>query len=191
MEAPIDTVLDALAAQVRTHPPLPLETVVDLLEQAHREPRGPAEAKLISHHLGVALDGALARRNRGLDVGDLYQEGTVAVVTAVKEYAARSGDPAGLRAYVSRIVALHLDAALEREEEERRSEQALVRDTGLLEAAEVELRHLLGRPATTLELAALLEWSAERVEMLSSMLAEARAINDTTLLPYLDDDGDE
>jgi DNA-directed RNA polymerase sigma subunit (sigma70/sigma32) len=187
MEALDDTILDAIAAQVRAHPPLQQETVIELLSEAHREPRGPAEATLIRHHLGVALDGALARRDRGLDTGDLYQEGSVAVVTAVEEYAARAGDAAGLRAYVKRIVDLHLDAALEREQETKRSEEALVRDSRLLEAAQLELVNRLGREPTTVELAAFLEWTAERVDTLWAMLAEARAINDVTLLPYLDD----
>ena len=194
MEHPGDTVLDAIAAQARAHPPLPLDTVQRLLVAARDQPRGSAEETLIRHHLGIALDASLARRSSGLEIGDLYQEASVAVVTAVEEYAARAGAAAGLQGYVRRVIDLHLDAAVEREEEQRRSDAAVVEDTRLLEVAEVALRHQLGRTATSLELAAALQWPAERVDLLSAMLADARAINDATLIPFLDDvdvdDGD-
>lgn len=186
-EPPVDGVVDRLRAQVGAHPALPLDTVARLLGAAHDEPRGSAEATLIRHHLGIALDETLARRDRGVDVGDLFQEASLAVVTAVEEYSERGGAADGLSRFVSRVVALHLDAAVEREAEHRREDEAFVRDTRLLEAAEVSLRHQLGRPATTLELAAALEWGEERVELLSAMLADARALNDESLIPYLDD----
>jgi DNA-directed RNA polymerase specialized sigma subunit len=183
----VDTALDSLAAQVRARPPLPLDEVAELLERAHREGDGDARTALVEHHLAIALDAALAQGNRGVDVGDLYQEASVAVVTAVAEYAARGGDPAGLRDYVRRVVDLHLDAAVQREEMERETCAALVRDTRLLDVAEVEMRRRLGRPATSVELAALLGWSQERVGMMSQLLNEARDRNDESLLPFLDD----
>lgn len=185
-----DTDLDAIAAQVRRHPPLPQEQVAELLGRAHGAARGDAEAALIEHHLDVALDAALSRADATLDVGDLYQEAAIAVVTAVEEYAARRGAPAGLRAYVRRVVDLHLDAAIAREVAQRESDEAFIHDIRLLEAAEVELRHSLARPATTAELSSLLGWQPERVELVSTMLAEARALNDETLIPFLDDESD-
>src|SRR5205807_7672232 len=140
---------------------------------------------LIRHHLGIALDASLQRGDVGLEIGDLYQEASVAVVTAIEEYAARGGAAAGLDTFLRRVVDLHLDAAVEREEEQRRTDTAVIEDTRLLEAAEVALRHQLGRPATSAELAAALQWPPERVDLLSAMLAEARAINDETLIPFL------
>jgi len=182
-----DTILDALAAQARTYPELPLDTVGRLLRDAHDHPRGAAQGTLVRHHLGIALDHSLARQNRGLEIGDLYQEASVAVVTAIDEYAARGGDASHLREYVGRVVDIHLDAAIEREAEERRTEEAVVAETRLLEAAEVELRRQLGRPPTTLELAAVLQWPAERIEVLWEILREARVIHDESLIPFLDD----
>ena len=182
-----DAAIEGLRQQVDAHPPLPLDIVARLLGAAHDEPRGSAEATLIRHHLGVALGEAVARRDSGVDVGDLFQEGSLAVVTAVEEYAERGGAAEGLSRFVGRVVALHLDAAIEREAEQRRIDEAFVRDTQLLEAAEVSLRRQLGRPATTLELAAALEWPAERIELLSAMLADARALHDESLIPFLDD----
>jgi DNA-directed RNA polymerase sigma subunit (sigma70/sigma32) len=187
MDWAADSPLDTIAAQARAYPPLPLDEVDTLLRRTHQAGGNAAAATLVRHHLAIALDAALERRDRGLDVGDLYQEGSVAVVTAVDEYVHRGGDAAGLRAYVARVVDLYLDAALEREQEEREAGEAFVRDAQRYELVEVELRHELGRGATPVELAAALEWSVEHVETVSEMLAEARALNDESLLPYLDD----
>jgi DNA-directed RNA polymerase sigma subunit (sigma70/sigma32) len=183
----VDTALDSLAAQVRTRPPLPLEEVADLLGEVQREGAGDARTALVEHHLGIALDAALARAESGVDVGDLYQEGSIAVVTAVGEYAARSGEAAGLRAYVRRVVDLFVDAAVERELTERRTVEGMVEDSRLLDLAEVGMRKQLGRDATSLELAAVLGWPLERVTVIGDLLAEARAQNDASLLPFLDD----
>jgi DNA-directed RNA polymerase sigma subunit (sigma70/sigma32) len=187
----VDTPLDSLAAQVRSRPPLPLEQVTELLGRARREGDDEARAALVEHHLGVALDAALAHADSGVDVGDLYQEASVAVVTAVGEYAARDGDPAGLQAYVRRVVELHVDAAVEREETERQTCEAILHETRLLDAAEVSMRHQLGRDATVVELAAALGWSEERVGVIGDLLHEARARYDESLLPFLDDLEDE
>lgn len=182
-----DTELDAISAQARSRPALPLAEVAPLLLQARAQPEGTAAGTLVEHHLTAALDAALARRGRGLPVGDLYQEGSIAVVVAIDEYAAREGDPQGLRAYVDRIVALHLDAALEREATAVAAEQLVVRDAELLSAAEALLRRELGRDATFLELGGLLMWAPDRVEAVSTILHAAQGLHDLELLEYLDD----
>jgi DNA-directed RNA polymerase sigma subunit (sigma70/sigma32) len=183
----VDTRLDSLAAQVRARPPLPLEKVTELLGRARRDGDDQARAALVEHHLGVALDAALAHADSGVDVGDLYQEASVAVVTAIGEYAARNGDPAGLQAYVRRVVELHVEAAVQREETQRQTCEAIVAETRLLDAAEVEMRHRLGRDASVIELAAVLGWSEERVTVIGDLLHEARARYDESLLPFLED----
>ena len=187
MDWAAESPLDAIAAQARAYQQLPLDQVEALLRRIHGTGGNAAAAELVRHHLAIALDAALERRDQGLDVGDLYQEASVAVVTAVDEYATRGGNAAGLRSYVERVVALHLDAALEREAQERAAGEAFVRDAQRYELVEVELRHQLGREATPVELAAALEWSVEHVETVAEMLNEARALNDESLLPYLDD----
>jgi len=186
MDWAADSPLDSIASQARAYPPLPLDEVEDLLHRSH-DGSAAAAATLVRHHLSIALDAAMERRDRDLDLGDLYQEASVAVVTAVDEYAQRNGTAAGLRPYIARVVALHLDAALVREEEERRAGEAFVRDAQRYELVEVELRHQLSRTPTPIELAAALQWSVEHVETVGEMLSEARALNDEALLPYLDD----
>jgi DNA-directed RNA polymerase specialized sigma subunit len=184
-----DSPLDALAAQARSYPPLPDAEVAALLGRAGGESGVAATATLVRHHLALALDAALERSDQGLEVGDLYQEGSIAVVTAVDEYARRGGEASGLRDYVRRVVALHLDAALAREAEEKAASDAFVRDAQRYELAEVDLRRRLAREPTHVEMAAALEWSVEHTEAVAEMLVEARALNDETLLPYLDDEG--
>jgi len=183
-----DSPLDAIAAQVRSFPPLPDSEIAALIDRIERDGGTAAAATLVRHNLDLALDAALARHDQGLDVGDLYQEGSIAVVTAVDEYARRRGAPSGLRDYVKRVVDLHLDAALEREAEEKAAGEAFVRDAQAYELVEVELRQRFGRPATSVEVAAALEWTVDHVEAVAEMLAEARALSDESLLPFLDDD---
>ena len=186
-----DTELDAIAAQARSHPPLPPAELAPLLLEARAQPGGTASGRLVEHHLTVALDEALARRGRGVPVGDLYQEASIALVVAIEEYAAREGDAQGLRAYVDRVVALHLEAALEKEATAVAAELAMVRDTELLSVAEVRLRRELGRAATALELGGLLMWPPERVETVSAVLHQAQGQYDLELLEFLDDVEDD
>jgi len=183
-----DTDLDWLAAQARSVPPLPAEQVSALL--SHARDAGPAQERLVEQHLGVALDEALARGDRGVEVTDLYQEATLAVIVAVSEYAARGGAPAGLRGYVARVVGAHLDDAIEEAQRERAAEEAMVRDAQLYETAEINLRHELGRSATNTELAAVLEWPEERVATVAEMLTAARDMYDSEIVQYLDDEDD-
>jgi DNA-directed RNA polymerase sigma subunit (sigma70/sigma32) len=188
-----DTTLDGLAAQVRLFPPLDDHAVGALLARA-QDPAQTIEARnlLVQHNLSAALDGALRHAKAGLDVVELFQEGSLAVTVAVDEYVRRAGRTTGLRSYVGRVVEAHLVAAIERLESDRAVVESMVRDVQLLESAEVSLRRRLEREPTTLELAALLMWPAERVETVSYMLHAARDIYDADIVNYLDDEeGDE
>jgi RNA polymerase primary sigma factor len=180
-----DTDLDALAAQARAFPPLDVAEVGRLLPNA--AVAGLAQERLVEDELGVALDAALARRDRGVEVLDLYQEASVAAIVAVAQYAERGGSPEGLRRYVGRVIGAHLDDAIEEAEIERRSEEAFVRDAETYETAEITLRHELGRSATTTEIAALLEWPEERVAVVAEAVMAAREIWDSEIVQYLDD----
>ena len=182
-----DTLLDTLAAEVSANPPLDLATVGELLAQAHDDPHGAATCTLVEHHLFLSLEAALARAGAALDVTDLFQEASAALVAAVSTYASGGRPASGLRDYARAAIASHLDAVVAKAERLRADDDAFVRDSRLLEGVEVELRHRLGRDATTAELAATLLWEEERVTVMGRLLAEARARNDETLLPFLDD----
>lgn len=182
-----DTELDAIAAQVRSSSPLGEGEVTALLEEARRSPAGPAGARLVEHELVSVLDAALSRRGRGVEVSDLYQEGTLAAAVAVGEYANRRGAPAGLRPYVARVVASFLDDVVKREAEQKLADTLVVEQVKLLEAAEVALRRRLEREPTTVELAAALGWTAEVVDVVGAALHHARELSDAEIVDYLDD----
>jgi DNA-directed RNA polymerase sigma subunit (sigma70/sigma32) len=189
MTLPDDTELDALAAQVRAFPPMSTQETAWLLTAA-RDGSDSARERLVDQQLRLALDEAIARGNRGLEVVDLYQEGALAAIVAVNEYASRGGSPAGLGSYVSRVISKHLDDVLEETALAKETENAMVRDAELYETAEIALRNELGRSATVVELAALLEWPEDRVLLVGEMLTAAREMYDADIVQYLDDETD-
>lgn len=188
---PDDTSLDALAAQVRSLAPIADDELGGLLAEAQANSTGIATDRLIEQQLATVLAAVLARRTPELDPMDLYQEGSVAATVAVREYVSRGGAAAGLRPYVARVVETFLDDVVAREEAQRVADQLLVENVKLLEAAELTLRKRLEREPTTLELAAVLNWTPEAVELIGQSLALARQNYDAEIVDYLDDVDDE
>ena len=184
---PDDTELDAIAAQVRSRGRLANGELGSLLDEARRSPTGPAAARLVEQHLGTVLDAVLARRGQGVDLMDLYQEGSISATVAVGEYATRGGAASGLRTYVVRVIDTFLDDVIKREAAQRLADTMLVEQVKLLEVAEVALRRRLERQPTTLELAAALEWMPEAVEVVGTTLHLARDTFDAEIIDFLDD----
>jgi DNA-directed RNA polymerase sigma subunit (sigma70/sigma32) len=182
-----DTALDALAARARSSPELTADAA-DRLIAAARGGDLRASESLVEHSLGAVLAEAVAHRDHGVEVTDLFQEGSLAVVVAVREYVERSGAGAQLGDYVRRVVAGHLDRLVEREEAAAAEAAAIVEDTRLLEVAQVALRHQLRHEPTSTELAAVLLWPRERVALIAEMLAMARESFDSEIIEYLDDE---
>jgi DNA-directed RNA polymerase sigma subunit (sigma70/sigma32) len=178
---------EILDAKVRSLPPLSEDAAARLLVEVRARGRGPALDELVEHQLAAILALAEARGGKGVEVGDLTQEGTIAGVVAVLEYAGQGGPASGLDRFVSRLVALHMDDTIELAAIERASDEAFVRDTEIYEAAEIRARHELGRTPTVLELAAELGWPEERVAIVGAMLNDARARYDSEIVDYLDD----
>lgn len=184
---PDDTELDAIAAQVRSFAPMPVAELGRLLEEARQSPSGPATGRLVEQQLGTVLEAVLSRRGQGVDLMDLYQEGSIAATVAVGEFANRGGAATGLRAYVVLVVDTFLDDVVKREAAQKLADALLVEQVKLLEAAEVVLRRRLEREPTTLELAAALEWLPETVEVVSAVLHQARDTYDAEIVDFLDD----
>ncbi|MGH7685364.1 MAG: sigma-70 domain-containing protein [Candidatus Dormibacteria bacterium] len=178
--------LKSLTALVRSLPALDPAEVGRLLPAAAVS--GPQQERLVQDQLGVGLDEALARRDRGIDVIDLYQEASVAAIVAVAQYSARGGAPDGLRRYASRVIGVHLDDAIEQADLERKAHDAFVRDAESYETAEVSLRHELERSPTATEIAAFLQWPEDRVTLLAEAVTNARELWDTDIAEYLDDE---
>ena len=182
---------EILEAKVRSLPALTESATARLLAEVRTHGRGPSLDELVEHQLAAILQLAEARGGKGVEVGDLTQEGTIAGVVAVLEYAGQGGPASGLDRFVSRLVASHLDDTVELAAIERASDEAFVRDTEIYEAAEIRARHELGRAPTVLELAAELGWPEERVAIVGAMLNDARARYDSEIVEYLDDADEE
>ena len=178
---------EILDAKVRSLPPLSEPEVARLLAEVRGNGRGPALDQLVEHQIAAILELAEARRGKGVEVGDLTQEGTIACVVAVMEYAGQDGPAAGLERFVARLVASHMDDTIELAAIERAGDEAFVRDTEFYEAAEIRARHEFGRTPTVVELAAELGWPEERVAMVGAMLNDARARYDAEIVEFLDD----
>ena len=178
---------EILDAKVRSLPPLSEPEVAWLLAEVRGNGRGPALDQLVEHQIAAILELAEARRGKGVEVGDLTQEGTIACVVAVMEYAGQDGPAAGLERFVARLVASHMDDTIELAAIERAGDEAFVRDTEFYEAAEIRARHEFGRTPTVVELAAELGWPEERVAMVGAMLNDARARYDAEIVEFLDD----
>ena len=185
-----DTVLDALAVHAKMHPELS-EEAADHLIAAARAGDAAARGMLVAHSLGSVFDQAVAHRDHGIEGVDLFQEGSVAATVAVDEYVARGGSGARLAVYVRRVVGNHLDQVVEREKAASAEASAIIEDTRLLEAALTTIRQRMGREPTETELAALLQWAPERVELIAGVLATARERFDTEIVQYLDSEVDE
>jgi DNA-directed RNA polymerase sigma subunit (sigma70/sigma32) len=182
---------EILEAKVRSLPALTESATARLLAEVRTHGRGPSLDELVEHQLAAILQLAEARGGKGVEVGDLTQEGTIAGVVAVLEYAGQGGPASGLDRFVGRLVASHLDDTVELAAIERASDEAFVRDTEIYEAAEIRARHELGRTPKVLELAAELGWPEERVAIVGAMLNDARARYDSEIVEYLDDADEE
>jgi RNA polymerase sigma factor (sigma-70 family) len=146
--------------------------------------RDEANRILIEHNLHLVLEAAQARKQRGVSFGDLFQEGTVGLISAVEHY--KPGD----RAFHARLVyaiAATMDDVLNQTEEAQRNDEAFVVACRLLQSAQRLLFERLDRVATPAELARLLQWEEPRVNVILGMLGEARDVLDQELLDYLDD----
>ena len=146
--------------------------------------RDEANRILIEHNLHLVLEAAQARRGRGVPFGDLFQEGTVGLISAVEHY--KPGDGA-FHARLVYAIAATMDDVLAQTDEAQRNDEAFVIACRLLQSAERLLSERLSRVATPAELARLLQWEEARVHVILGMLGEARVAHDQELLDYLDD----
>jgi len=180
---------DEIREQVAQYPPLSNAQEQRLLATLGVE-RDAANRTLIEHNLHLVVEAALARKQRGVPFGDLFQEGTVGLISAVEHY--KPGD-AGFHARLVHAIAVTMDDVLAQTEEAQRNDEAFVTACRLLESAKRLLSERLERPATPAELAKLLHWEEARVNVILEMLSGAQVVHDQELLDYLDvlDDPDE
>lgn len=180
---------DEIREQVAQYPPLSNAEEQRLLATM-RVDRDAANRTLIEHNLHLVVEAAQARKERGVPFGDLFQEGTVGLISAVEHY--KPGD-GGFHARLVHAIAVTMDDVLAQTEEAQRNDEAFVIACRLLESAQRLLSERLGREAMPAELAKLLQWEEARVNIILEMLHGAEVVHDQELLDYLDvlDDPDE
>ncbi|MEA2669733.1 MAG: polymerase primary sigma factor [Chloroflexota bacterium] len=172
-----------IQAQLERYPRLSHEEERRLLS-THGADRDAANRVLIEHNLHLVLEAAQARKGRGVAFGDLFQEGTVGLISAVEHYKPADG---AFHARLVHVIAVTMDDVLAQTDEAQRNDEAFVIACRLLESAQRLLSERLDRPATPAELAKLLQWDEARVNVMLAMLGETRTTHDQELLDYLDD----
>jgi len=178
---------DEIQAQLSRYPRLSTAEERRLLA-THGTDRDEANRVLIEHNLHLVLEAAQARKGRGVAFGDLFQEGTVGLISAVEHYKPADG---GFHARLVHMVAVTMDDVLAQTDEAQRNDEAFVIACRLLESAQRLLSERLDRPATPAELAKLLQWDEARVTAILALLSEAQTGHDQELLDYLDDLDDQ
>lgn len=163
-----------------------------LLERAAA---GDAEAlqRLFNENLALVLRLAhrLAGENELLSEDELVQEGSLALVSAIRELAAEGAGADAVAGFAPRVeerVTEMMRGAIAEESANKRADRQLVEDAEAYERAEVSIRRDKMREATLAELAEKLEWSEEKTRILGEMVAEARRLHDEDLLQYIEPD---
>jgi DNA-directed RNA polymerase sigma subunit (sigma70/sigma32) len=174
---------DDYRAQVSRYPRLSADDERRLLG-TRGAARDAANRTLIEHNLSLVFEAALARKERGVPFGDLFQEGTVGLISAVEHYTAPDGD---FHASLVEAIAATMDDVLAQTEEAQRNDEAFVSACRLLQSAQRLLSARLERKATPTELATLLQWDEARVNVILEMLNGASDWHDQELFEYLDD----
>src|SRR5438874_13788370 len=173
---------EEIRAQVARYPRLSNAQEQRLLATQGVE-RDAANRTLIEHNLHLVVEAAQARKKHGVPFGDLFQEGTVGLISAVEHYQPGDG---GFHARLVHAIDVTMDDVLAQTEEAQRNDESFVVACRLLESAQRLLSERLGRAATPAELARLLQWEEARVNVILGMLGEAQVVDDQELLDYLD-----
>jgi RNA polymerase sigma factor (sigma-70 family) len=148
-----------------------------------------ARESLLNAHLDWVVSAAEERRGRGLSQGDLFQEGALGLMEAIRGFVPSGGIE--FEAACQREIAQRMERALADEEATVRDAERLVQAAEDYERTEVVLRRELGREATNAELAEKLEWTVERTNQVGRLVDDARRRHDEELLEYLDPTGSD
>jgi DNA-directed RNA polymerase sigma subunit (sigma70/sigma32) len=143
-----------------------------------------AGRRLLEANLEMVLAHARARRNRGLSVSELYQEGALGFVESLDGFDERGVEP--FASYAARSVGAAMEAAIDGERAAEKEARAMATAAEDFEHAQRAVRARLGREATTAEIAVQLEWTVEKTATMAEIVAEARLAHDLELLQFVD-----
>ena len=171
---------------VAEHPRLPDAQVVALLAEVSEQGLDARPRRLLAqHHLWLVLD-EVARLGQGQDAGDLFQDGTTALLKVVQGLAPHPQiSPRELQEAIRQAVADTVRGALLEAQAARDADRRWAEDGERLALAAVALETELGRPASDLELAAHLGWTVDRTAQLRRAVDEARLQYDREMADVL------
>lgn len=178
------TELEALAAEVGRVLPLRLGEQQLLLDRIQSGPDEGAVARLLETHLGAVLKLAYDKRDRGLTIGDLFQEGSVGLLASIRAFPASGSRD--FDQFTTAQTALAMEDALLAEEASLRQEHLLIEAAADYDRVELDLAREMHRAPTVVEIGQRLEWTPERTEHIRGIVAEARRRHDEELLLYVE-----
>src|SRR5207245_11038496 len=149
---------EEIRAQVARYPRLSNAQEQRLLATQGVE-RDAANRTLIEHNLHLVVEAAQARKKHGVPFGDLFQDGTVGLISAIEHYQPGDG---GFHARLVHAIDVTMDDVLAQTQEAQRNDEAFVVACRLLESAQRLLAERLGRAATPADRANRLAWGAGR-----------------------------
>jgi DNA-directed RNA polymerase sigma subunit (sigma70/sigma32) len=180
------TELEALAAEIGRVLPLRPGEQQDLLDRIRQGPDEATVARLLETHLGMVLKLAYGRRDRGLTIGDLFQEGSVGLLASIRAFHAAGG--VDFEEFSAAQTALAMEDAIKAEEASIRQELLLIEAAADYDRVELALARELHRAPTVVEIGERLEWTPERTEHVRGIVHEARQRHDAELLLYVEPD---
>ncbi|HYS02322.1 MAG TPA: sigma factor [Candidatus Eisenbacteria bacterium] len=169
-------------AQLAAYPRLS-DAEQDRLLATHGVAREAANRTLIEHNLHLVFEAARHHREEGIAFGDLFQEGSLALISAVEHY---RGTEQGFTDTLKGAITATMDAVVAMTRDAQHNDEAFVAACRVFERAQQLLSADLKRPATDAEIAKLLAWDVQRVGIIRAMLRGARQLHDEDLLPYLE-----
>ncbi|HEX4212026.1 MAG TPA: sigma factor [Candidatus Dormibacteraeota bacterium] len=145
-----------------------------------------ARETLVQTHVDWVREALEARRGAALDVGDLFQEGTVGLLQAIDRFNESGSDD--FEAFARRSISEHMDGALQAEDAAATEARVVVQAAEDFERVEIQLHRVHGRPPTDEEIARQLEWTVARTLEVRQIVERARTHHDEEILPFLDSD---
>ena len=163
--------------------PLEAREQEDLLRRAAAGDQA-GQDRLVEVFLPTVVRLAAARREHGLSLPDLVQEGSIGLIEAIRTFSA-SGE-ADFAGFAESHITAQLDSAIDAEAAAVRETQLLITAAEDYDRTQLVLRRELHREPTEQELAEKLEWNVERTRYVARVVADARQRHDEELLALVD-----
>ena len=163
--------------------PLEADEQEDLLRRAAGGDKA-GQDRLVEVFLPTVVRLAAARREHGLSLPDLVQEGSIGLIEAIRTFSA-SGE-ADFAGFAESHITAQLDSAIDAEAAAVRETQLLITAAEDYDRTQIVLHRELHREPTEQELAEKLEWNVERTRYVARVVADARQRHDEELLAFVD-----